>query len=58
MIAFQGLALIAQLLVAGLLVIALIGFGVRRTFPWLVCSVAAIMMLVAATLLVINSSSV
>jgi hypothetical protein len=58
MIAVQGLALIAQLIITGLLVIALIGLRARRTFPWLVCSVAATVMLLTATLVIINASSV
>jgi hypothetical protein len=57
MVTLKGLALIAELVVAAGLVIALAGFGLRRTTPWLACCVMTFTMLIAVVLVIIESSS-
>jgi hypothetical protein len=53
----KDLALIAELAAAAGLVIALAGFAIRRSVPWLICSAMAFTALIVAVLLVIDAST-
>jgi hypothetical protein len=57
MLTIKGAALIAELTAAAALVIALVGFRVRRTAPWLFCAAAALAMLMTTVLVIIDASS-
>jgi hypothetical protein len=57
MVTLKGIALIAEIIAAALLVIALVGFRVRRTAPWLICAVVACAMLLTSVAVIIGASS-
>ena len=57
MLTSQGLALIAELFAALLLIAALGGFSVRRSRPWLVGAAIAFVILVAALSVLIEAST-
>jgi hypothetical protein len=53
----KGLSLIAELVAAAGLVIALAGFAIRRTVPWLICSAMAFTALIVAVLFIVDIST-
>lgn len=57
MLTSQGFGLIAELFAAVLLVVALTGFSVRRSKPWLIGAAIAFLMLLVALILVIDAST-
>ena len=57
MVTLQGLALIAELAAAMLLIVALAGFGLSRSKPWLMGSAIAFIALIVAVTLLIESST-
>jgi uncharacterized membrane protein YgaE (UPF0421/DUF939 family) len=57
MITSQGFGLIAELIAAASLIAALMGLIIRRSQPWLVGVTAALVILVAAVTIIINSST-
>ena len=57
MLTFEGAALIAEVIAAALLIIALIGFRVRRTTPWLLCAAIALAMLMTTVAVIVDASS-
>jgi hypothetical protein len=57
MITSQGFGLIAELIAAALLIAALTGLIIRRSQPWLVGVTVALVMLVVAVTIIINSST-
>jgi hypothetical protein len=57
MLTLKGAALIAELVAAACLVIALAGFSIRRSTPWLVCAVVAGAMLLTSVAIIIDASS-
>ncbi|HZC56980.1 MAG TPA: hypothetical protein VE396_13210 [Xanthobacteraceae bacterium] len=57
MVTLKGLALIAELIAAAWLAIALAGFRIRRTAPWLICAVVACAMLLTSVAVIIGASS-
>jgi hypothetical protein len=57
MVTAEGLVLIAELVAAVALVIALTGFTLRRTMPWLVCSAMAFTALIAAALFIVDTTT-
>jgi hypothetical protein len=57
MITAEGFGLIAELITAALLLVALTGFIVRRTRPWLVGVAITLAMLIMAVTIVIESST-
>jgi hypothetical protein len=57
MVTAEGLVLIAELVAAVALVIALTGFTLRRTMPWLVGSAMAFTALIAAALFIVDAST-
>ena len=57
MITLQGFSLLAELAAAIWLIVALAGFGISRSKPWLMgCAVAFIALIVAATMLIESST--
>jgi hypothetical protein len=57
MLTLKGAALIAEVIAAACLVVALAGFRIRRTKPWLVCSIVAVAMLLTSVAVIIGASS-
>jgi hypothetical protein len=57
MLTIEGAALIVEVVATAWLVVALIGFGVRRTMPWLLCAAVAFAMLMTTVVVVIDVSS-
>jgi hypothetical protein len=56
MVTVKGLALIAQLICVAGLIVALAGLRLRRSAPWLFCTVAAFVFLMTTALVIIDSS--
>jgi F0F1-type ATP synthase assembly protein I len=57
MITSQGFSLMAELIAAALLISALIGFILQRSKPWLLGIGTAIVILIVAVTIVIESST-
>jgi hypothetical protein len=57
MIAPQGFAIIAELAAALWLIVALAGFAISRSKPWLMGSAVAFVALMAAVTMLIGSST-
>jgi hypothetical protein len=57
MLTFEGVALIAELLAAVWLTVALIGFGARRTTPWLFCAGVALVLLMTTVVVLVDTST-
>jgi hypothetical protein len=57
MVTLQGFALIAELAAAISLIVALAGFGVCRSKPWLMGSAVAFVALIVAVTMLIGSST-
>ena len=57
MLTFEGAALIAEVIAAALLIIALIGFRVRRTTPWPLCAAIAFAMFMITVVVIVDASS-
>jgi hypothetical protein len=57
MFTLEGAALIAEVVAMAWLIIALAGFRIRRTTPWLICSIVAVAMLLASVAVIIDASS-
>ncbi|MGD0148395.1 MAG: hypothetical protein ABSB77_07395 [Xanthobacteraceae bacterium] len=57
MITPKGLALIAELIAAALLIIALTGFAICRSKPWFAFTATAIAVLIAAVAVLIDWST-
>jgi hypothetical protein len=57
MLTFEGAALIAEVIAAALLIIALIGFRVRRTTPWLLCAAIALAIFMTTVVVMVGTSS-
>jgi hypothetical protein len=53
----KGLSLIGELVAAAGFVIALAGFAIRRTVPWLICSAMAFTALIVAVLFIVDIST-
>jgi hypothetical protein len=53
----KGVSLIAELVAAAALVIALAGFAIRRSVPWLICSAMAFTVLIVAVLCIVDLST-
>jgi hypothetical protein len=57
MMTSQGIGLIAELIGTALLVVALTGFSIRRSQPWLVGAAVAMTILVVAVTIVVEAST-
>ena len=57
MVTLQGFALIAELTAALWLIVALAGFGISRSKPWLMGSAVAFIALIVAVAVLIESST-
>jgi len=57
MLTTEGAALIAEVVATAWLVIALIGFNIRRTTPWLVCAGVAALLLLSTVIVIVDVSA-
>jgi hypothetical protein len=57
MLTLEGAALIAEVLAAAWLIVSLLGFGFRRTAPWLLCAAAAFIMLMTTVIVLVDATS-
>jgi hypothetical protein len=57
MVTLQGFALIAEVAAALWLIVALAGFGISRSKPWLMGSAVAFIALIVAVAVLIESST-
>lgn len=57
MVTLNGFALIAELAAVICLIVALAGFGIRRSKSWLMSSAVAFIVLIAAVAMLIESST-
>lgn len=53
----EGIALITELIAALALAVAVVGFRINRSLPWLVGSIVALVVLLAAITIVVNSTA-
>ena len=53
----EGIALIAELIATLALAVALVGFRMRRSLPWLVGSIVALVVLLAAVTVIVNATA-
>jgi hypothetical protein len=57
MLTLEGAALIAEVIAAAWLIVALTGFRIRPTTPWLICSIVAVAILLTSVAVIIDASS-
>jgi hypothetical protein len=57
MLTFEGAALLGEIAAAAWLVIALIGFSIRRSTPWLVCAAFAAVTLLTTVMIIADASA-
>lgn len=57
MLHFEGAALLAEIAAALLLIIAVIGFSIRRTTPWLICAAFAALALLSAVVVIADGTA-
>jgi hypothetical protein len=57
MLQFEGAALLGQVIAAALLILALVGFSIRRSTPWLICVACAAVMLLTTVVMIADASA-
>jgi hypothetical protein len=57
MLTVEGAALIVEVIAAAWLIVALIGFGLRRTKPWLLCAAIALAVLMTTVTVIVDATS-
>jgi hypothetical protein len=57
MLTLEGAALIAEVIATAWLVVALIGFGLRRTTPWLLSAAVALAILMTTVVVIVDATS-
>jgi hypothetical protein len=57
MLKFEGAALLGEVIATVWLLIALVGFSVRRTTPWLICASFAAAMLLITVVMIVDATS-
>jgi hypothetical protein len=57
MLRFEGVAMIGELIAAACLIVALIGFRICRSTPWLVCAAFAAAALLTTVVMIADVSS-
>jgi hypothetical protein len=57
MLQSDGAALLAQVIATALLILALIGFSIRRSTPWLICAAFAAVMLLTTVVMIADASA-
>jgi hypothetical protein len=57
MLRFDGAALLGEVIAVAWLAVALIGFSIRRSTPWLVCAAFAAMMLLTTVIVIADVST-
>lgn len=57
MLRFDGAVLLGEVIATAWLVVALIGFSIRRTKPWLICAVFGAAMLLTTVVIIADASA-
>jgi hypothetical protein len=57
MLRFEGAALLAEVIATFGLIIAVIGFSIRRTTPWLICAAFAALALLSAVIVIADGTA-
>jgi len=57
MLTFEGAALLAEVIAAFWLIIAVVGFSVRRSTPWLICAAFAAFALLSAVIMIADGTA-
>jgi hypothetical protein len=57
MLTFEGAALLAEVIAAFWLIIAVIGFSIRRSTPWLICAAFAALALLSAVIMIADGTA-
>jgi hypothetical protein len=57
MLQFEGAALLGQVIATALLILALIGFRIRRSTPWLICVAFAAVLLLTTVVMIADASA-
>jgi hypothetical protein len=57
MLRFEGAALLAEVIAAFWLIVALVGFRIRRSTPWLICAAFAAVALLSAVIMIADGTA-
>ena len=57
MLTVEGAALIVEVIATAWLIVALIGFRLRRTTPWLLCAAIALATLMTTVIVIVDATS-
>jgi hypothetical protein len=57
MLTFEGTALLGEVVAAACLAIALVGFRIRRTTPWLICAAFAAAVLLSTVIMLADATA-
>jgi hypothetical protein len=57
MLRFEGAALLAEVIAAFWLIIAVVGFSIRRSTPWLICAAFAALALLSAVIVIADGTA-
>jgi hypothetical protein len=57
MLKFDGAVLLGEVIATAWLVVALIGFSIRRSTPWLVCAAFGAAMLLTTVIIIADASA-
>ena len=57
MLKFEGAALLCEVIATAWLVVALVGFSIRRTTPWLICAAFAATVLLSAVIMIADATA-
>jgi hypothetical protein len=57
MLRFEGAALLAEVIATFWLIIAVVGFSIRRSTPWLVCAAFAAFALLSAVIMIADGTA-
>jgi hypothetical protein len=57
MLRSEGAALLAEVFAAFWLIIAVIGFSIRRSTPWLICAAFAAFVLLSAVIMIADGTA-
>jgi len=57
MLKFEGAALLGQVIATLWLIVALLGFRIRRSTPWLICAAFAALVLLSAVIVIADGTA-
>jgi len=57
MLKFEGAALLGQVIATFWLIVALLGFRIRRSTPWLICAAFAALVLLSAVIVIADGTA-